>query len=284
MKQDEAVLTIGDQVLAVETWLVDAATAAGWLELFNTHNRNVSSKDSEVIAGSLRRGEWVVTGETIVFDELGVLVDGQHRLKAIKDSGVSAWVIVVRGVQSVAAQEATGAGRRRTLNTQLQIRGESNSVNLAAAITYVWKLLQYGDVAGDPPTVRQGLDFLDDHPEIRQHLSMTSKLSHPPVKLSTPIAAALSFVFADIDPDDNAAFWEALHTGAGLSDGDPLLALRTRLITDAAASKKTGGSMTSRQKAALVIKAWNLWRKGDNVRILMWKPGGARPEAFPIAA
>ena len=32
----------------------------------------------------------------------------------------------------------------------------------------------------------------------------------------------------------------------------------------------------------LVIKAWNAYRNGDELRLLRFKPGGANPEKFPM--
>lgn len=31
-----------------------------------------------------------------------------------------------------------------------------------------------------------------------------------------------------------------------------------------------------------LIKAWNAWRDGRELKILGWKRGGAKPEPFPI--
>jgi len=32
----------------------------------------------------------------------------------------------------------------------------------------------------------------------------------------------------------------------------------------------------------VMLKAWNAWREGREVKILAWKRGGANPERFPI--
>lgn len=35
-------------------------------------------------------------------------------------------------------------------------------------------------------------------------------------------------------------------------------------------------------RAAWCILAWNAWRNGDRLRKVQWRPGGARPDPFPM--
>ena len=52
---------------------------------------------NEYIA-QMRKGLWVLNGETVCFDANGALMDGHHRLLAIIESGITIEVLVVRGV------------------------------------------------------------------------------------------------------------------------------------------------------------------------------------------
>lgn len=49
-------------------------------------------------ANDMKSGKWETNGETIVFDEDGILKNGQHRLAAIILAGVPVKIFVVRGV------------------------------------------------------------------------------------------------------------------------------------------------------------------------------------------
>jgi hypothetical protein len=278
----KSTLQVGGQQLEVEACFVTPPIAAEWMKR-NLRNRNQSDKDMLNIAQAMKRGEWVVTGETIVFDSDGVLVDGQHRLRAVMHSGVSVWAIIVRGVAPVLAQDATGVVRRRTLNTQLQVRKEKNANSLAAAINYLWQLREHGSLAGrSNPSVTQGLEYLNAHPEIRDHQRARHNLRYSPMKFSEGLAAALSYEFSQVDAQDNDTFWELFASGAELAEDSPILHLRNRLISHAQSSSKVSHSrLTIEHRAALTIKAWNLWRQGRTVRQLTWKPGGAKPEPFP---
>ncbi len=59
-----------------------------WLKNNNKHNRPLSRKDIERYAASMESGRWLLNGETIIFDNTGNLLNGQHRLVAVGD-GIS---------------------------------------------------------------------------------------------------------------------------------------------------------------------------------------------------
>ena len=78
--------------------------------------------------------------------------------------------------------------------------------------------------------------------------------------------------------DDAQTFFRLLRSGEELHEGSALLALRKRVIDDSRSARK----ITVIEYTALIIKAWNLWREGREVRQLSWKAGGSNPEAYPL--
>lgn len=76
---------------------VSPAMAVEWLRL-NTVNRKLRRSHVESIISDLRSGGWKLTHQGIAFSEDGGLLDGQHRLTAIAESGISARMMVTRGV------------------------------------------------------------------------------------------------------------------------------------------------------------------------------------------
>jgi hypothetical protein len=54
--------------------------------------------------------------------------------------------------------------------------------------------------------------------------------------------------------------------------------LREILLANRHASRKRSREET----IALTIKAWNLVRRGETVKMLMWRGRGAKPEPFPV--
>lgn len=87
--------------------------AANYLQQNNNNprkkiNRNVVKS----YAADMKAGKWNVNGEAIVFDANGDLKNGQHRLLAIIESGVTVRILVVRGVDPSITLFDYGSRRR----------------------------------------------------------------------------------------------------------------------------------------------------------------------------
>jgi len=54
----------------------------------NSHNRKVRKRYVTTLANAMKRGEWLLTHQGIAVSDKGRLIDGQHRLLAIIESGV----------------------------------------------------------------------------------------------------------------------------------------------------------------------------------------------------
>ena len=68
--------------------------------MFNTSNRKARKSLIATYAREMCSGNWKLTHQGVAFDCNGTLLDGQHRLHAIVDSGVSVQMLVARGVES----------------------------------------------------------------------------------------------------------------------------------------------------------------------------------------
>lgn len=66
-------------------------------------NREVNDKRVSDYANRMRRGEWML-GQPITFDELGCLIDGQHRLKAVVRCGIPMEFAIMTGIPSDSKQ------------------------------------------------------------------------------------------------------------------------------------------------------------------------------------
>ena len=98
----------------------------------NTDNvRKLSRSEVKRLADEMASGRWELNGETIVFDENGVLKNGQHRLAAIIMSGKTVKMLVVRGVsESVSVYDIQ---KRRTPTEILKSKGLDCNPSITAA-------------------------------------------------------------------------------------------------------------------------------------------------------
>lgn len=92
---------------------ITPAKAKEYLEHNTDNYRSLSQKTVHVYAADMRNGCWQTNGEPIAFDENGTLLNGQHRLNAIIESGTSITMLVVRGVKN--GTDIYDCGRGRTI-------------------------------------------------------------------------------------------------------------------------------------------------------------------------
>lgn len=247
----------------------------------NTHNRPIQEQTVLKYAGAIRRGEWTLNGEAIQVAKDGALLNGQHRLLAVVKAKKPIKAVLVTGLPN-AAQETMDVGAKRTLGHMLSLRGEKNASRLGGAISLIYtytKIGQVGNKALNPqPTPQQLLKFFDaDADAIRDHL-------YPPYKkmvdnLLTPsTSSALFYLFSKVDQEDAELFFHYLATGSSLSEDDPIYLLRERLLRE---QQKPHGRILPPVRAALSIKAFNIWRAGMKLGTLKWKGGGANSEPYP---
>lgn len=256
--------------------------AKEWLQR-NTHNRNLRQRVVNGYAADMAAGVWVEDGQSIKFAADGALLDGQHRLAAIVQSGVTLRILVVSGLPN-STQDTMDTGAKRTLGDALKLRGESNYVTLASALLriYQWQTgarrsIGHGGNNDIRPTHRQLLQLLEAHPEIRRSAEIGVRVRNS-LPISSGSTALCHWLFNRIDAGDCAFFFARLADGAGLQTDDAIYALRRSAELNA---KDKSRSTSEFYTVALVIKAWNAYRDGKPMRLLQFKTGGANPEQFP---
>ena len=99
----------------------------------NAINRKITESNIATIARALTNKEWAVNGETIKFDSVGNLLDGQHRLLACVRSGIPFESYVVRNL-ATETFTTIDIGTKRSAADILSIHKVPNAANLAAII------------------------------------------------------------------------------------------------------------------------------------------------------
>lgn len=272
---------VGHQEQTVEKVRLTPQLAKRWMAQ-NPINRALRSGVVSRLADAIKRGEWMLNGETIKFDWNGNMLDGQHRTAAAVEANQAIDVFVVRGLDP-RSQETVDRGIRRTLADIIKLRGESYAPVLAAGINTYHRIqtgtLKYGAYSGRYyPSIQQAVRILEENPRIREGLAIGHRLGVM-LKVSAGVTTACRLIFMNISETDAIYFFEKLLTGSSLEEGDPILVLRNEFLKDMVRTDERKHQL--HEKAALLIKAWNHYRRGEKVERLSWRSGGSNPEEFP---
>jgi hypothetical protein len=270
--------TTGGDMTSVEWVDVTPEVAAEWL--LRTHvNRRTYERTVNTYSRLMMNGLWGISNDAIVFDVKDHLINGQHRLKAIIKSDVTCRFLVVQGAETT-SQQVMDSGRKRTLADELTVRGESNSHMLAAALAdlYRWEIGAPRNRSAYPALV-EALGLLDKHSGIRDSLHY-GRLAATNIRYKGGLATCLHYTFGLLDetaPEDANTFFTAVSTGVNLTEHHPIYMLRRVLEKEILALRKTPPTVIH----AMTIKAWNAYRDGTEIKLLTFKPGGAKPEIWP---
>lgn len=234
----------------------------------NVRNRHVSARTVEKYRRAMATGEWTITGEAVKFSASGELLDGQHRLAAVIESGRTVPMMVVKGLPS-AAQDVMDTGRARTVGDQLGIAGFTDPSLLAAVARAVLNY-EADALALDRPTTT---------PEVRELVAGNALIGFATSRaraiargcdLRPAVAGATFYLLMKVDDTKAQVFFERLTDGADLPSGSPILALRARLRT----LRDERTRLPTEALVALVFRTWNAWRGGRKLSSLPLYRGG----------
>lgn len=266
-----------DPTQTLET--ITPALAQDWLQC-NIANRRLSKAKTADYADAIRRGEWAESGESIKFDWDGILIDGQNRLTAVVDTGMSIRSFVTRGL-APEVKLVLDTGLKRTGGHILTMAGEASAILLSSAMQHLGAYLD-GRMGATSASFRRALSHpqlmqvLEDHPNLRQSVGWAASTRGPLIVPSE--VAFLHYIFqaAAGDTAEAEMFLGSTIEGSFLSPGEPILALRNRLLRPSNANYQ----LSKNAKMALCIKAWNFYRAGATIKKLVWQPreGFPKPE------
>lgn len=241
-------------------------------------NRPPRKKHVTRLSKAMREGKFRQNNDLMCFDPK--TFNGQHRLRAIVESGVTQEVLVISGLPEDSFA-FIDTGVKRSAADALYIDGETNCTHLAAALVlvdrYYNKDIASRNVRYDNEEV---ISLLDKYPAVRDSLASLSYKKYPLLPRSS--MAALHTIFkhaylsreapSGVTPDE---FIAAIHTGDFTATTQQAKLLRERLISNAAATRK----LPLEHLLALTVKTWNHCRAGTETKNLLYRDNESFPEA-----
>jgi hypothetical protein len=247
----------------------------------NTKNRRLDPRRVKALATALADGEWQLDGTPIRIAPDGLLLDGQHRLEAIRVSGISAAVVLIRDVDP-SVQLVLDTGKLRSFVDYLTINGIQNATNIAGAARLLWQYEQ-GHLQStsswsyrpSPSYAKLWTFYLEREEEVIQGLKR-GRAVRQRIRIAPSVAAVGYIILARIDEEDADGFYSELDFSEPAGAATALLAKtlnarRERHVRD----------FTQQEQMALLIKTWNMYRRGIIVDKLSWMQSPKKKEKFP---
>lgn len=260
--------------MKIEKVLITPALAATYLK-GNTSNRKEKIPVRERYVNDMVNGRWKSdTGELIKISKTGVLLDGQHRLVALIKANVGLYFHVAYGLED-SVFDVLDTGSVRNASDVFFIQGikMGNSIPSIIANYLSFKngnKFSKGIQKDKRATNAELLAYYQQSPEVWQSIASNAhkwyiafaKIIHP----ST--LGGFYALFSEISTSQADSFFNQLASGIDITH-NCIAMLRQKLLQDKMAPRK----MNILLKNALIIKAWNFYRKNDmSVKLLKFSP------------
>lgn len=222
-------------------------------------NRNLSQRIVREYAYKMRVGLWKPSGQTISISQEGFLLDGNHRLHALIQAGVSLEMNVSRNVPKDAF-DVYDIGKSRTLADMLYIaRDVKYAQYISAGAKNIYKFLQVGELglgSGNRNvqfSLKDILPIIDRYPiELSEGAALYASIR--PKLLTQANIIALHLIFGLIDDDKRDQFFTGIKDGLGLTAQDPRYLLREKMLADRRTKKNI---MPTTMESRYMVYAWN---------------------------
>lgn len=288
----EGGVTISHETLTPElaTKLLDA----------NINNRNEIISNTEKLVRALQEGRLLFVGDPIRVSDTGRLIDGAHRCRAVKKTGISMPVVIIRGLPD-SSQKVIDQGSNRKAGQQLTMDGVKNGTRLASVAALLIRqdkgLLFTNSrlaLANDEKT-----SFVEDHASAFLFVQNAVRAAlHKRLPLTPSTVGAAAFRVYEIIPPEGTNviqeydsidgrgeldvfranwFFHVLGTGEQLKTGSPIMALRDFAIRKRRLDRKVSQDL----EFYYIVRTWNAWRTNTELSKLQ-RPSDPTPDHWKM--
>jgi hypothetical protein len=231
----------------------------------NVNNRNIRQRVVAAYARDMQSGAWQTTHQGIAVSKDGMLIDGQHRLEALKKAGYpKIEMLVVTGLQ-MDAQKVVDQGAKRSLNDVLRVAFEYRFSRHAPSVSRAIIMINTGGMSSKVnPTPNEVIDVIEKYfDEINEVTSAPCDKCF----FAAPYLAAFVIALSENKSAHGKVieFIKKVEAGEMLSKDDPAFHLRTFVINTRG---HTGGLSLTEQRYAKAYKAAIAHIKGEKMKVL----------------
>lgn len=247
----------------------------------NKKNRAINKNHVLALVKNIKDNTWRFNGDTICFDTNGILIDGQHRLKAIVLGEIPVLCLFVEGLDPDTIKTKDMEIKPRNLHDLLRMDGISDANNVAAIIMR-YMALHSGMCAirghgshgsGVSKEVKSSItiddkyDFYYANMVIIDEITAYSRMLYKRNRIISisEIGGIFCHLYFDKhhSEDEIKGFFDRLFVS---SEINVVNELRNKLIKDLTSIRKMPGS----HRQAYIAKTWNYYIKGKDVSVLSY--------------
>lgn len=186
---------------------------------FNTNNRHLRKTLVSQYAKDMALGNWKLTHQGVAFNCDGTLLDGQHRLAAIVESGVTVQMLVARGVDSRNQLVMDDHAKRSAGDALSLARNEKITQSHVAVMRAAVELSGAGNRRHQRLTKQQLDDIVDVFRPAMEFIEAKMPNNERGVT-SAPVKAAIVLAWYYVKDVQRLAIFCDVLTGKLLPDGD----------------------------------------------------------------
>lgn len=230
----------------------------------NTSNRSIKPRVVEKYARDIKAGKWVLTNQGIGVSESGVMIDGQHRLEAIKACGYPPVDILVVTGLSDDCKLAVDQHAKRSARDMLQFAFDCRVTHAAPAIATALICSKSPQGWAGGQTMSEIYDCIVEHAE-----EIEAVVAIP--KAASSFAAPYLAAFVDCvksgigNMEKLTKFIRDVESGEMLSKQEPQFHFRNFVIST---RKSGGGSTVRKERFEKAKKAFTAYASGQKMGVL----------------
>jgi len=219
-----------------EMMTVTPELALRWLNEKNNRNRSLSKYTVGAYASDMEQGRWKKSHQnSIAFYKDGNLADGQHRLHAIVQSGISVEFMVFWGLDNA---DAYGIDAHKMRNTHDQIKIAGGDDWITKEVIATARMMMANSRYVIKPSPQEIVDFCKKHQDALQF----SIQNMPKGYFSAAVRVSVAIAYYHESHDRLVSWCEIAKTGIAFNPADrSVISLRERLLRDPNL-KSQGGS------------------------------------------
>ena len=205
----------------------------------NTQNRSVRKSHVDLLAADIRNGDYKLIASGVGLSKTGVLLDGQHRLLALRQCGYPpVQIVVAQGLEDDSQLVVDRHSKRNMADAVALFLDSTVTTNMVAMVNAIYEV---GAARGKSAPFGGSFSHLGDTrlaDYISVHYGLLLSVASA-FRGRAPVCAAI-FVYCFHDSANGFAFAEQVATGLNLSADSPAYRLRQAVEKNKGKSGATG--------------------------------------------